>query len=148
MILRHLAKDVSGTTMVEAAIAIPVVVVVTFGLLQAGLLIWTLVGLQHGIDMAARCASVTDVAKQVGWTSSSCVPGKDPKNITDSDIKAYAASSSWGVSPPASDFQVNRSTTCSGVTGDNISLQNPFTPFNLHYLFNVGFIPRSCYPTT
>ena len=47
-----------GTTAVEFAITLPLFIMVIFGILECGFMLWTQLGLQHGTQMAARCASI------------------------------------------------------------------------------------------
>lgn len=53
-----LRRDESGASAVEFAITAPVFFAVVFGIIEGGLLLWTQLGLQHGAEMAARCAAV------------------------------------------------------------------------------------------
>ena len=56
--------------LVEFTVTLPLFLLLTFGMLQAGLLLYTQVGLQHGVEVAARCASVNYSAKQLGLSQS------------------------------------------------------------------------------
>jgi|SRR5712671_5549460 len=58
MSLRRICRDVRGTTAVEFAITAPIFFMLLFGLIEGGLVLWTQLGLQHGAEMAARCASI------------------------------------------------------------------------------------------
>ena len=51
-------RDERGATALEFAILAPVFFLIIFGIIAFGLLFWTQVGLQHGAEMAARCASI------------------------------------------------------------------------------------------
>jgi Flp pilus assembly protein TadG len=51
---------------VEFTFTLPFFFILIFGLVKAGLLLWAQVGLQHGVELAARCASVSDAALQAG----------------------------------------------------------------------------------
>ncbi|GAC1421410.1 MAG: hypothetical protein NVSMB6_23100 [Burkholderiaceae bacterium] len=62
---------------------------VIFGILECGLLLWTQLGLQHGVEMAARCASINKTA--CGSTNA---------------IQTYAAGQAYGLSIPSSTFTV------------------------------------------
>src|SRR3974390_3433879 len=66
MILKLLRDDTRGATLVEFSVTIPFFLLLTFGLIQAGLLLWTQAGLQHGVEVATRCASVNYSANQLG----------------------------------------------------------------------------------
>ena len=66
MILKQLRDDTRGAALVEFTVTVPFFLLLTFGLVQAGLLLWTQAGLQHGVEVATRCASVNYSANQLG----------------------------------------------------------------------------------
>ena len=70
MILKLLRDDTRGAALVEFTVTIPFFLLLTFGLIQAGLLLWTQAGLQHGVEVATRCASVNYSANQLGLNTS------------------------------------------------------------------------------
>ena len=150
MKIRSLYRDQCGATLVEAGIVLPLVIAVTFGLMQVGLMLWAQVGLQHGVEMAARCASLSDIAIKYGNLDPSvnptpCYNAKNNASANATTVKAYAASNSYGLSPPASTFTVSSSSgDCPG--GNLVSATYPFTAIT--YLFQATLTAHSCYPTT
>jgi Flp pilus assembly protein TadG len=54
----HRWRDESGATALEFALTAPAFFLLLFGIIEAGLLFWTQLGLQHGAELAARCATV------------------------------------------------------------------------------------------
>jgi Flp pilus assembly protein TadG len=50
--------DQRGTAAIEFGITAPAFFILIFAILELGIAIWTQVGLQHGAEMAARCASI------------------------------------------------------------------------------------------
>jgi hypothetical protein len=66
MILKLLRDDTRGGSLVEFTVTVPFFLALMFGLVQAGLLLWTKTGLQHGVEVATRCASVNYSANQLG----------------------------------------------------------------------------------
>lgn len=90
MMLRSLRRDVRGVTAVEFAITAPVFFVLIFGIIETGLLLWTQMGLQHGVELAARCATVNTTL---------C------NNAT--NIQSYAAQQSFGLNPSPTTFTFN-----------------------------------------
>ena len=50
MILKQLRDDTRGAVLVEFTVTVPFFLLLTFGLIQAGLLLWTQSGLQHGVE--------------------------------------------------------------------------------------------------
>jgi Flp pilus assembly protein TadG len=90
MNLRLACKDDTGTAAVEFGITAPAFFMLIAGVIGCSLLLWTQLGLQHGTEMAARCASVNTTL--CGSTSA---------------IQSYAAQQSLGLHPPASTFTVS-----------------------------------------
>jgi TadE-like protein len=62
MTLSEIRRDARGTTAVEFGLTGPIFFAVLFGVIEGGLLLWTQVRLQHGVEMAARYATVTAAA--------------------------------------------------------------------------------------
>jgi hypothetical protein len=125
MILKLLRDDTRGGTLVEFAVTVPVFLLLMFGLIQAGLLLWTKAGLQHGVEVATRCASVNYSAYQLGPPVSTvpscfgvapttvCGSTSTPPPLCDSPtatpyIKSYALQNSFGLVPSVSDFFVTQ----------------------------------------
>jgi Flp pilus assembly protein TadG len=90
MTLARWRSDECGAGALEFALTAPVFFAILIGVIEFGLLLWTQIGLQHGAEMAARCASVN-----------SNVCG------TVSAAQQYAAQQSYGLNPPASTFTVS-----------------------------------------
>jgi Flp pilus assembly protein TadG len=89
MNLRRLCSDVGGTSAVEFAMTAPVLFVILLAVCEFGLLMWTQLGLQHGAEMAARCAT---------FNSGTCG--------STTAIQNYAVQNAFGLSIPASTFSV------------------------------------------
>ena len=89
MTLATLRRDERGVTAVEFAITAPAFFLVLFGIIQGGLLLWTQIGLQHGTEMAARCAGVNKT-----------ICGNNAA------IAAYAATQAYGLTLPPSTFTI------------------------------------------
>jgi Flp pilus assembly protein TadG len=140
MRLKHLWDDTRGSSLVEFTITVPLFLLLMFGLLQAGLLLFTQVGLQHGVEAAARCASVNYSAKLL-TLSDSCF-GVAPSTVTDATIKTYAQANSWGVNPASATFTVNH--TCGTAPGYQVSASYPYDVLN--YIFNLTLTAESCFP--
>ena len=120
-------RDTKATTAVEFGITAPVFVMVIFGVLECGTLLWTKLGLQHGAQMAARCASVNP-----GVCASS------------DDIKAYAVQQAYGLTLPSSAFTASTA-SCGKQVNANYTHQ-----FVSSYLFggpSVTLTAQSCFPT-
>ena len=83
MKLAQIYRDVRGVTAVEFALVAPAFLLMVLALFQCGLLLWTQVALQHGAEMAARCA-----------TTNTLICG------TSSDIQKFAVKNTYGLSLP------------------------------------------------
>jgi Flp pilus assembly protein TadG len=127
---KHLWNDTRGSALVEFTVTVSLFLALTFGLLQAGLLLYTQVGLQHGVETAARCASVNYsvyVLHQQGASiNQSCfsVGGVPTASTVVADttcgyIKTYAAQNSWGLNPAlsTSNFTVTPPTNTGNICG-------------------------------
>jgi Flp pilus assembly protein TadG len=125
MNIHSFARDRSGATAVEFAFTAPAFLALVGGIIEIGLLLFTQVALQHGVEAGARCASVD---------SHLCA--------TVSDVKTYAASQSLGLSVPTSTFTV-ATVNC----GIQVSASSPFS-----FIFSFAGRPSltltaaSCYP--
>jgi hypothetical protein len=108
--IRSIIRDEQGSVIIENTITMWVFLLLTMGITQAGLIMWSAVGLEHGVEMAARCASVSDAAIDAGFVPSTTTPtpcySTSTKGATNnqSTVKAYAVSQSWGVGVPLSAF--------------------------------------------
>jgi Flp pilus assembly protein TadG len=105
MIMRSLIKSKDGTSAVEFGLTAPVFFMLLISFFEVCRLLWTQVGLQHGTEMAARCASVDRT-----------VCGSP------SAIQNYAASQSLGLTIPPSTFSVAAS-----VCGNQVTATYAFT---------------------
>ena len=89
MTIPRLISDTRGATALEFGLTAPLFFALLAGLIECGLLFWTQVGLQHGAEMAARCASInTTLCGDAGA------------------VKTYAIQQSLGLKPSTSDFTV------------------------------------------
>ena len=119
-------RDQRGATALEFALLAPVFVLLIFGIIALGMLFWTQVGLQHGVQMAARCASVNTVL----------CPNNDPNAIT-----AYATQQALGLSLPPSTFAYSVP-ACGNQVSASYTFQFP-TILNLNPL---TLTAQSCFP--
>jgi Flp pilus assembly protein TadG len=80
-----------GAAAVEAALVLPILLMVLLGAIEVGRMGWTAIGLNFAVQEAARCAAVqTTVCADAGSTA------------------AYAAGRAAGLNIPASAFTVTR----------------------------------------
>jgi Flp pilus assembly protein TadG len=121
----RMLRDNRGATAVEFAITAPVFFVLLFGILDGGLLVWTQIGLQHGAEAAARCASIN-----------STVCG------TPATIQNYAAQNAFGLTIDPTSFSVT-----SPACGNQVSATHTFV-FASGYFGAPSFTltAQSCFP--
>jgi Flp pilus assembly protein TadG len=118
-------KDERGAGAIEFAFTAPAFFAIVIDIIEFGLLLWTQIGLQHGAEMAARCASVN--------------PGICGSV---SAIQQYAAQQSYGLNPPASSFTVS-TLGC----GKQISASYVFQFLSGYFASpSITVSARSCFP--
>jgi Flp pilus assembly protein TadG len=154
MKLRELWDDTRGSALVEFTVTLPLFLLLTFGLLQAGLLLYTQAGLQHGVEVAARCASVNYSASQLNLSQSCFIVSGSaiaPNSVTATNIKQYAQQNSWGVNPATAtlnNFRVTggspNTNTCGTTPGFLVTATYQYNIIN--YLFHPTLTAQSCFP--
>jgi TadE-like protein len=121
----HTFLDERGTAAIEFAMTAPAFFIILLGIIEGGLLLWTQLGLQHGVEMAARCASIN--ASICGSTSA---------------VQNYAAQQALGLSPPTSIFTVS-TPACGNQVSANYTFQFLTTYFGLP---TIAINAQSCFP--
>jgi len=86
---RELWRKQDGVAAIEFGLTAPVFFLLLFGILEFALLFWTQIGMQHGTEMAARCASV----------NTTLCPN-------DAAAQSYASQQSFGLNLPSTIFTV------------------------------------------
>ena len=120
-------QDQRGASALEFGLTAPVFFLFLFGVIEAGLLFWTQIALQHGAEMAARCASV----------NSTLCPNSDPNAIT-----SYATQQTFGLNMPSSTFSYS-TPTCGNQVSASYTFQFP-------EIFNVApltLTAKACFPS-
>jgi Flp pilus assembly protein TadG len=56
--VRNVAQDCRGASAVEAAIALPILLVLIVGVIEVGFMLWTQVSLNFAVEQAARCGAL------------------------------------------------------------------------------------------
>ena len=150
--IRRIIRDEQGGVIVENTITMWVFLLLTMGITQAGLIMWSAVGLEHGVEMAARCASVSDAAIDAGFVPSTTTPtpcySTSTKGATNnqSTVKAYAVSNSWGVGVPSSAFTVSSGSSGTCASPYN-QVSSSYSKKLMNFLFSTHLSPLSCYAT-
>jgi Flp pilus assembly protein TadG len=140
-------QDSEGSSLVEFTVTLPLFMPLIFGMVQAGLILYTQAGLQHGAEVAARCASVNYSANQLSL-STSCFP-QAPSAVTIANIQAYAAANCYGI--PAACASANYTVTakptsgaCSAYPSYQVTASYPYSV--IRYLFHFTLTATSCFP--
>jgi len=133
MKLKHILHDTQGTALVEGTLTLSFFILLLFGLVEAGLLIWTQVGLQYAVELAARCASVN---------TSLCGTQTAIKNVAVTNSLAAPNIS-------ASTFTVTLNTACGSNPGNLVSASYTFSLFGIYVLNTTSLTlqAKSCYPS-
>jgi hypothetical protein len=126
MRISRIWSEAQGASAVEFALTAPVFFAIVFGVICFGLVLWTQIGLQHGAEMAARCASIN---KALCGNSS--------------DIQSYAATETFGLNPSPSVFSVS-TPACGNQVSANYTFQFITTYFGVPTL---TLSAQSCFPS-
>jgi Flp pilus assembly protein TadG len=117
--------DDTGTAAIEFAITSSVFIMLLVGIAEGGYALWVQLGIQHGAEMAARCATVN---------TTTCG--------TSDAIKTYAAAQSYGVSPPTSTFTVT-TPSC----GNQVAASYTYTFLSAFFSHTSATLTgRACFP--
>jgi Flp pilus assembly protein TadG len=161
MIIKSIHNDTRGSSLIEFTVTFPLFLLLMFGIFQAGLLLFTYTGLQHGVERAARCASVNYAANQLGLNQSCFIVSGSavaPGSVTGTTIQQYAAQSSWGIVPASTSFTVkcphtsttgctnNNNTCATGLPGFLVSVNHTYSLIG--YIFSMTLTTTSCFPIT
>ena len=119
-------QDQRGTSAIEFALTAPVFFLFIFGIMVCGLLFWTQIALQHGTEMAARCASI----------NGTLCPTSDPTAISN-----YATQQTLGLNPPVSTF-----TYSTPACGNQVSASYTFQLTEFLSLSPLTLTAKACYP--
>ncbi|WP_439400366.1 TadE/TadG family type IV pilus assembly protein (plasmid) [Bradyrhizobium sp. PMVTL-01] len=118
-------RDTRAASALEFALTAPVFFLFLFGIIEFGLLFWTQLGLQHGTEMAARCATVNPTL----CPSSNAIVG-------------YAAQQAFGLDLPAQTFTYSTS-TC----GNQVSAAYAFQFPQVLNLSPLTLTAQACFPS-
>jgi Flp pilus assembly protein TadG len=119
-------RDERGASALEFALTAPAFFLFIFGIIELGLLFWTVIGLQHGAEMAARCASINAALCQAS----------NPSTVTD-----YATQQALGLSLPASTFTYSV-LACGNQVSATYSFQFP----NVLHIGPLTLTAQACFP--
>lgn len=125
--IKSIYRDQAGASAVEFALTLPVFLLLVMGVVEGALLMRTELGLQNGVEKAARCASVNEtLCADVGA------------------VRNYAAQSSYGLNPPPSVFSVSDK-SCGNEVSANFEHQFLFKIFGKS---SIALSAQSCFPSS
>jgi len=101
-------RDTRGVTAVEFALTAPAFLLLLFGIAQVAMGLWASYALQHGVEAAARCATITP-----------------SKCGTIAAIQQFAVDQSYAFNVPRSAFTVDMSATCGDRAGNQVTASMP-----------------------
>jgi Flp pilus assembly protein TadG len=125
--LAALWVDRSGTSALEFGLTAPLFFAFLFGVMEFGLLMWTQVGMQHAVEVTARCATV----------NTTLCPANNPSVIT-----AYASQQAFGLSLPSSTFSYS-----AAACGNQVSASYQFQFPQILNLAPLALTAVACFPT-
>src|SRR5437868_11062991 len=123
--MMRLHHNAAGSTAVEFALTLPLLLTMLFGIIESGKMVWTQQSLQHGAQMAARCAAIDTI-----------------KCKTSQQVAAFASSTAWGINPDPSLISVTDQ-----VCGSQVVISYPYS-----FLYEIGtgwtltLHATSCFP--
>jgi Flp pilus assembly protein TadG len=106
MKLKKIWVDARGASVVEFALVVPAFVFVIFGLIAVGLLMWTYFGLEHSVEVAARCGAI----------NFSLVSDLNPSCNSAAAVETYAQQQYWGLNPLPQYVATTPPSTCTAST--------------------------------
>jgi Flp pilus assembly protein TadG len=124
MTRKEFLADTRGASAVEFGITGPLFFMLLIGLVQGAMMLWTQLGLQQGVEMGARCASV----------NTSLCPDS-------ASARSYAAQQTYGINPPATTFSL-----VSAACGNEMTASYVFPIFS-SYFGTVTITAKSCFAT-
>ena len=108
--LAKILRDERGASALEFALTAPAFFLFLFGIIEFGLVLWTQIGLQHGAEVAARCASVAQASAMLNLNVAQCPSSNANSTVSiaiplgPNAITSYAAQNAYGLSLPASTY--------------------------------------------
>lgn len=124
MIRGHsMMREKGGASVVEFALILPVFVAFVFGVVNCGMMLWTQLGMEHGVVAAARCTTIN--------------PSVCP------DVPAYATQQAYGLNLPKTTFTLS-TPACGNRVAASYGFQFVTLIFPPH---SVTLTAQSCYPT-
>jgi Flp pilus assembly protein TadG len=144
-LLRPIEHGCAGTAAIEFAMLAPLFLVLLFGTIEFGRLLWTKQALQEAATAGARCMAIA----QGSIPNGSCVSGG---SYSSSQTQTYVQqqAGNWGISLPTADITPNNNATCGGTTGfSQVSIASTFSsvvPKLVDLSGAIALNASACYP--
>jgi Flp pilus assembly protein TadG len=120
------ASSCEGATAVEFALVVPMFLMLVFGAIEFGRILWTEQALQETAIAGARCLALAQSTQSSQNTGSCASSGAYSASSTKTYIENVA--SGWGLSLSASNISLNTSATSGGCAGlSQVTLTSTFT---------------------
>ena len=119
---KHSAAVNDGATAVEFALVVPMFLMLVFGAIEFGRILWTKQALQETAVAGARCMAIAQGTKPNGSCASS-------GSYSSSSATTYVqnVAKGWGLSVPSSGVALNNAASCGGTTGfSQVTLTSTF----------------------
>lgn len=131
---------------VEFALVLPMFLMLVFGTIEFGRILWTEQALQETAAAGARCMAIAQGAKE----ASACASGGSYSSATTTSYIQTVAGG-WGLSLPSSGIILDNASSCGGSSGfSQVTLTSTFTSVvpNLVELATGGstLTATACYP--
>jgi Flp pilus assembly protein TadG len=111
--VRHLATGESGTAAIEFALAAPLFLMLLFGTVEFGRLLWTKQALQETAAAAARCMAILE---------NGCTSGGRYYSATNTTAYVQQIAAQWGVTLTTGDITLTPNAAC-GITSEALFSQ-------------------------
>lgn len=122
--VRSLCGDRRGSSAVEFAMILPAFVILLFGIMEFGRLLWTQNALHYAVEEAARCYTVA---------TATCSDATHAKSFAASRSGLTFSNSTFTISSPS--------------CGNQVSASYPFTLLVPYLQRTITLTAQSCYPT-
>ena len=127
---RRWAGRGDGVTAVEFALLLPFFVILLFGIIEFGQVLFLQAALQHAVTEAARCATISGAA------------GSTPDCSSADNIATYATTQAYGIAVASGTFAASKPTGFNCVTASYpFAVAIPLMP-----AIQLTLTAKSCYP--
>jgi Flp pilus assembly protein TadG len=146
-VIERLLSSRRGTAAIEFAMAAPLFLMLLFGSVEFGRLLWTKQALQEAATAGARCMALAQ-GSTVDSSNLCLSGGSYSSTATQTYVQTEAAK--WGITLPTADITPTSNATCGGTTGfSQVSIASSFTsvvPQLVGLSGAVAINASACYP--